>query len=79
MSILSTVIEMRRTCCETMILYWFNKKTDWRQDDQNRRILGREKAQSSVVTQTQRTQDENASLIKVPSHVANTDKNYGLM
>ena len=24
-------------------------------------------------------QNENASLIKVPSHVANTDKNYGLM
>ena len=35
--------------------------------------------QSAVITQTQRKQDENASLIKVPSHVANTDKNYGLI
>ena len=46
--------------------------------DKNRRILGRIKFQSAVIIQTQRKQDENASLIKVPSHVANTDKNYGL-
>ena len=47
--------------------------------DENRRILGRGKTQSAVLTQTQRKQDENASLIKVPSHVADTDKNNGLM
>ena len=45
----------------------------------NRRILGRGKIQSAAVTQTQRKQDENASLKKVPSHVANIDKNYGLI
>ena len=41
---------------------------------------GKRKAQSAVITQTQRKQNENASLIKVPipSHMANTDKNYGL-
>ena len=43
--------------------------------DQNRKILGRGKAQSSVVTQTKRKQDENVSLIKG----TNTDKNYGLV
>ena len=36
-------------------------------------------AQSAVITQIKKKQDENASLIKVPSHVANIDKNYGLM
>ena len=41
--------------------------------------MERVKAESAGVTQTWRKQDENASLIKVPSHVANTDKNNGLM
>ena len=47
--------------------------------DENRRILGRGKFQSAVVTQTQSKQDMTASSKKVPSHVANTDKNNGLM
>ena len=51
----------------------------YRSDDQKRRILGRGKAESAVVTKMQRKQDENASLIKVPSYMENTDKNYGLM
>ena len=46
----------------------------YRWGDQNRRILGREKAQSALVTQTQRKQDENASLIKSTKSL-----NYGLM
>ena len=41
--------------------------------------MGREKFQSAVVTQTQRKQDVTASPKKVPSHMANTDKNYGLI
>ena len=49
----------------------------YRLDDENRRILGRGKSQSAAVTQTQRKQDENASLKKIPSHVANIDKNNG--
>ena len=40
---------------------------------------GERKAQSAVVTQLQRKQDENASWIKVPSHMANIDKNNGLV
>ena len=31
------------------------------------------------VSLPQRKQDENASLIKVPRHVVNTDKSYGLI
>ena len=52
-------------------LYWFSKMLigqypgrKYRQGDQNRRILGRGKAESAVITQMQRKQDENASLIK---------------
>ena len=52
-------------------LYWFNKTVigqlpgrKYRWGDQNSRILRRGKAQSAVVNQTQRKQDENASLIK---------------
>ena len=52
-------------------LYWFNKLLigqdlgkKYRQGDQNRRILGRGEGQSVVITQMQRKQDENASLIK---------------
>ena len=52
---------------------------DNRGGDKNRRILVRGKSQTAVVIQMQRKQDENAPLIKVPSHVANTDKNYGLI
>ena len=44
--------------------------------DENRRILGRGKTQSVFSCHLD---TENASLIKVPSHVANRDKNYGLM
>ena len=58
-----------------LIGQWPGRK--YRQDSQNRRILKRGKAQSAVITQTQRKQDENVSLIKVPSHMANTDKNLG--
>ena len=47
------------------------------------RILGSGKIQSAVDTEeskTQSKQNENTSLMeKVPSHVANTDKNYGLL
>ena len=43
------------------------------------RNMGRGKFQSGVMTQMQKTQDVTASPKKVPSHVANTDKNYGLM
>ena len=39
---------------------------------------GKKKSQSVVVTQTQSKQDVTAPLKKVPSHVANTDKNYGI-
>ena len=58
----------------------------YRQDDQagsrcvwgdQNRILGRGKAESAVITQMQRKQDTNASLIKVLSHKDNTDMNYG--
>ena len=38
-----------------------------------------EESLSLQATQMQRKQDETASLMKVPSHVANTDKNYVLM
>ena len=51
----------------------------YRQGNQIRRILGRGKYQSAVVTQTQKKQDKSASMKKVPSHIANTDKNYGLI
>ena len=48
-----------------------------------KRIMGRGKFQSAVVTQrgnhTQSKQDVTASPKKVPSHMANTDKNYGLI
>ena len=47
--------------------------------NENRRILGRGKMLSVAVTQLQRKQDVTASPKKVPSHVANTDKNYGLI
>ena len=53
------------------------RKCRW--GNKNRRILGRGKSQSAVVIQTQRKQDENVSLKKVPSHLADTDKNYGLI
>ena len=43
------------------------------------RILGRRKFQSTVISQTQSKQDVTASLKKVPNHVANTDKYYGLI
>ena len=43
--------------------------------NENNNILGRGNYQTAIVTQTQRKEDENASLIKVPSQVANTDKN----
>ena len=47
------------------------------------RILGRGKIQSAVMTQTQRKpdieQDVTASPKKVPSHMVNTDKYYGLI
>ena len=36
-----------------------------------------EKGQSAVTTQMQKKQDENTSLIKVPSHMTNIDKNNG--
>ena len=48
-------------------LCYFNKiliGKKYRQGDENRRILERGMVQSAVVTQTQRKQDENASLIK---------------
>ena len=51
----------------------------YRRDGENKRNLGRGKSQSAVVTQTQSKQDVTASPKKVPSHVANTDKNYGLI
>ena len=51
----------------------------YRQGNQNRRILGRGKAESAVVTQTQKKQDENASLIKGTKPCGYTDKNYGVM
>ena len=38
-----------------------------------------EKFQSAVLTQTQKLQNVTASLKKVSSHVANTDKNNGLV
>ena len=48
-----------------------------------RRIRGRGKFQSAVITQTERKPDKEKvrcdSLKKVPSHVANTDKNDGLI
>ena len=50
-----------------------------RQGHKNKRILGRDKAQSAVVTQPQGMQDENASLIKGNKLHVNTDKNYELM
>ena len=40
---------------------------------------GRRKVQSIVIIQTQRKQDVTASPKNVPSHMANTDKYYGLM
>ena len=40
---------------------------------------GKRKAQSEVIIQTQRKQGVTASLKNVPSHVANTGKNYGLI
>ena len=42
-------------------------------------FCGREKFQSAVVIQTQKKQDVTTSLKKIPSHVANTEKNYGLI
>ena len=65
------------TCYGTMVLYpvkicplyRYNKMLigqpgrKYRRDNQNRRILEKGKAQSAVITQTQRKQDENASLI----------------
>ena len=42
---------------------------------QEQKNSGKRKAQSVIVTQTQKKQDENGSLIKVPSHVVNIDKN----
>ena len=38
-----------------------------------------EEYQSAVITQTQNKQDVTASLKKVASHMANTDKYYGLL
>ena len=49
----------------------------YRWDDENRSILGRGKSQSAVATQMQRKQDENASLIKVPSHMAKQTRIMG--
>ena len=52
------------------LLYWSKKMSIGQLSDRKyrlgnlRRILGRAKAESAVVTQTQRKQDENASLIK---------------
>ena len=43
------------------------------------RIIGRGKIHSAVMTQPHRKQDVTASPKKVPSHVANSGKNYGLM
>lgn len=40
---------------------------------------GNRKAQSAVITQLQRKQDEFASLINIPSHVVNIDKNNMLI
>ena len=40
---------------------------------------GKIKVSLQFMTQPQRKQDENASLIKAPSHVANVDKDYGLI
>ena len=40
---------------------------------------GKTKGQIAAITQTQRKQDVNASLIMVPIHMADTDKNYGLI
>ena len=39
---------------------------------------GKKKVQSAVIIQMQRKKEENASLIMVPSHMVNTDKNDGL-
>ena len=39
----------------------------------------KKKAQSAVMTQTQRKQDVTVLLSKVPSHVVNIDKNNGLI
>ena len=67
-----------------------NTGRKYRRDDQagsrdgTTRILGSGKFRSVVITQTGRKpdtskQDVTASLKKVPSHVVNTDKYYGLI
>ena len=49
------------------------------QGKENRKILGRGKIETAVALQTQRKQDVTAVLKNVPSHMANTNKNYGLI
>ena len=50
-----------------------------RRGNGNRRIVERGKMQSAVITQTQKRQGENALVKKEPSHMANMEKNYGLI